>query len=173
MPKKKLNLSDEERKEYFRKYREEWRANNKEKIKMYYEEYKEKLVNGEIPEEEIEKKRISSKMASDKERLEFPSKYLHRAAKERAKRNNIEFYLDVEDIIIPTHCPVLGIELSFMNRGIKDNSPSLDRIDPSKGYIKGNVMVMSFLANSMKRTADSKTLLKFADWVYSTFKAEE
>lgn len=169
MPKPKLNLSPEDRKEHFRKYREEWRINNKDKIKAYYEEYKKKLTNGEIPEEEIIKKKENAKKNSDKERLENPSKYLYKSAKARADRKGLAFDLDIEDIIIPTHCPVLGIEISLSNRGIKDNSPSLDRIDSSKGYIKGNVMVMSYLANAMKRTANSDQLLKFADWVYSKF----
>ena len=52
----------------------------------------------------------------------------------------------------PKVCPVFGIELEWEERvnGGHDNSPSLDRIDSTKGYVKGNVMIMSNLANRMK-----------------------
>lgn len=72
----------------------------------------------------------------------------------RAKKAGIEFNLDVEDFNIPTHCPVLGIELKRGKlRSCKSSSPSVDRIDPNKGYIKGNVWVISQKANCMKNDA--------------------
>ena len=44
----------------------------------------------------------------------------------------------LSDIIFPTHCPILGIELIKGGTGVQTfNSPSIDRIDPNKGYIKG------------------------------------
>ena len=49
------------------------------------------------------------------------------------------------------------------------NSPSIDRIDNDKGYIKGNVQVISHKANSMKFTASKEELLKFAEWVKVTY----
>lgn len=89
-------------------------------------------------------------------------------AKGRAKANSLEFNITVDDILIPTHCPVLGFEIKEHSGscGGKPNSPALDRIDNSKGYIKGNVMVLSHLANQMKASANTEQLLKFADWVY-------
>ena len=58
-------------------------------------------------------------------------------------------------------CPVLGIELDWGMNGIQPNSPSLDRIDPTKGYIPGNVMIMSTLANRMKQNATPEQLKQF------------
>ena len=57
-----------------------------------------------------------------------------------------------EAIEYPKVCPVQGIKLGWKAKGNggQDNSPSLDRIDPTKGYIPGNVMIMSSLANKMK-----------------------
>jgi hypothetical protein len=50
----------------------------------------------------------------------------------------------------PTHCPVLGIQLDYLSRGRADNAPSFDKIDPKKGYVPGNVKIMSWRANRIK-----------------------
>ena len=50
----------------------------------------------------------------------------------------------------PTHCPVLGTELDYLSRGRADNAPSFDKIDPKKGYVPGNVKIMSWRANRIK-----------------------
>lgn len=75
------------------------------------------------------------------------------AAKARAKRKKIPFALDVTDITIPSHCPVLGIELKAGNGFYTDSSPSLDRFKPELGYVKGNVNVISLRANKIKNDA--------------------
>lgn len=80
-----------------------------------------------------------------------PAKYLLQAARRRALRENILFDLRPEDIIIPTHCPVLGIALKAVGIGGRaENSASLDRIIPALGYVKGNVKVISWRANALK-----------------------
>ena len=63
-------------------------------------------------------------------------------------------------------CPVLGIAYDFMSRGKggRYNSKSIDRIDPSKGYIKGNIRFMSRLANSMFVNATPEQQLQCAVW---------
>lgn len=88
-------------------------------------------------------------------------------ARKRAGLYNLDFDLTPEDIIIPEICPILGLKLGIGKVGGSDNSPSLDRIDPTKGYVKGNVQVISKLANSMKNSADTETLKKFADYINS------
>lgn len=84
--------------------------------------------------------------------INHPQKYLRWAAKNRAKRDNIEFNIDPEDIIIPEYCPVLNLKLLSVRQTHKTRelSPSIDRIDASKGYIKGNIRVISFKANRHK-----------------------
>ena len=62
-------------------------------------------------------------------------------------------YTSWEAIEYPKVCPILGIELDWGMNGQQHNSPSLDRINPKLGYIKGNVMIMSQLANMMKSNA--------------------
>jgi hypothetical protein len=77
---------------------------------------------------------------------------LLRSAKSRAQRNNLEFDISIDDIIVPEVCPVLGIELNreVSQRGGQSDSPSIDRIDSSKGYVKGNIWVISLKANRNK-----------------------
>ena len=98
-----------------------------------------------------------------------------RRAKARAAACGRDFNLEVEDIVIPTHCPILGMELkSHSGRsGGNANSPALDRIDNTKGYVKGNVMVMSHRANMMKVDASNEELLKFAKWVIANHSVDE
>lgn len=84
-------------------------------------------------------------------------------AKATANRKNIPFDLDVTDIIIPTHCKYLGIPLTrLLGDGVVWSNTSLDRIDSSKGYVKGNIEVISRKANSMKNMADLDELRTFA-----------
>ena len=72
-----------------------------------------------------------------------------------------------EAVEYPKVCPVLGIELDWNVKinGGQDNSPSLDRIDSTKGYIPGNVMIMSKLANAMKSNATSEHLVRFSKYM--------
>ena len=86
-------------------------------------------------------------------------------AKHRAKSKGIEFNIELSDIIIPEICPILGLPIKKAIDGNRDLSPSLDRIDNDKGYIKGNIQVISFKANAMKLTADKSELINFANWV--------
>ena len=86
-------------------------------------------------------------------------------ARRRAKRKNLPFDIDKEFVrsIVTTHCPVFGMPLEWScMRGGKStalpNSPSLDRIDPTKGYIKGNVWIISHRANQIKSDASHDEL---------------
>lgn len=84
-------------------------------------------------------------------------------AKKRAKENGFEFSITPDDIVIPEICPLLQIPI-FRNVGVLGgNSPSLDRIDSSRGYISGNVWVISHRANAIKNNStikEMKMLLK-------------
>lgn len=100
-------------------------------------------------------------------RREKPNSMLYHLAKQRAKKSGLEFNLSKEDIVIPSVCPVLGIELRS-NVGGKtaiDNSPTLDRIHPKIGYIKGNIIVISALANRIKSSANYRQILTVGRWL--------
>lgn len=85
---------------------------------------------------------------------------LWRRIKDTSKQRGIEFNLNEEDIIIPTYCPLLEIKLEW--GGSRYNSPSVDRIDNTKGYTKDNIWVISELANRMKNTASIEQLIIFS-----------
>ena len=80
----------------------------------------------------------------------------------RANRDGIQFNLTEEDIAIPSHCPVLGIELNWHHekKGFHPDSPSVDRIRPELGYTKGNVRIISNRANLLKNDATVEELTK-------------
>lgn len=94
-------------------------------------------------------------------------KYLLYPAKNRCKKNGIEFNIKPEDIKSVNVCPLLKIPLVVrVGCGKNYDSPSLDRIDPQKGYVKGNVRVISSLANNIKSYATPeqiKTVAKNID----------
>lgn len=88
-------------------------------------------------------------------------------AMRRARKRGIEFTIKVADVVVPTHCPILGCELkpAIGANAPSANSPSLDRIDCRYGYVKGNILVMSFRANTLKNNATAAELQKVAAWL--------
>jgi hypothetical protein len=90
---------------------------------------------------------------------------LHRV-KTRSKKINVEFNLTKEylESIYPTDgmCPLLNIALNWHSPSRHDSTPSIDRIDNNKGYIKGNVQWVSWRANLLKNDATLEELLMLA-----------
>ena len=93
-----------------------------------------------------------------------PGIYLVGAARSRAKKAGIPFDIHWRDLVFPTHCPVLGIPLEHGTKPFHQNAPSLDRIVGDKGYVKGNVIVVSFRANRIKTDATPEELRKVAEF---------
>lgn len=67
--------------------------------------------------------------------------------------------------IAPAQCPVFKQPFVERGSGFSPMSPSIDKRDPSKGYVRGNIQVISMLANAMKRDASPEQLKLFAEWV--------
>jgi len=83
----------------------------------------------------------------------------------RAKRLGIECDLTYENVLplVPDYCPVLGIKLEWKSKkGGNPNKPSIDRIDPNKGYTLDNIVVVSWRANDIKSDATPEELMKLA-----------
>ena len=82
-----------------------------------------------------------------------PLRYLFQKSKATAKQRGLEFTITLDDLTWPTHCPILGIKLCYerdKKQPHRDDYPTFDRWDNSKGYTPGNVFVISWRANRMK-----------------------
>lgn len=110
---------------------------------------------------------LCNKCNSERVKCTDPRSKMLNRAKSRAKRKGYAFNIEISDIIIPKICPIMGIELIYHtgSPGGKNNSPSIDKIDPTKGYVKGNIRIISHLANMMKNHATEKELITFANWI--------
>ena len=90
---------------------------------------------------------------------------LWKSAKYRAQYKRIDFSIDVSDLEpLPEFCPALGIKLTIPEKYPTKTAYSLDRIDNSKGYVKGNIVIVSFFANSIKRDALPEELKKVSEF---------
>ena len=89
--------------------------------------------------------------------------------KARAKQNNVPFSLKEEDLNYPDTCPILGIPLlnttnSVGNHIVTDNTPTVDKIVPALGYVKGNIVIVSHRANRIKNNATIDELVRIAEF---------
>lgn len=126
----------------------QWQAKNLEKVRGYKKKYDDKSK---------EKK----KQWQLNYRKVNPLKYLFNLAKKRAFRKGLEFNIELSDLSLPEVCPYLNIKLDHFSENF-DVHFSIDRIDNSKGYIKGNVEVISQRANRLKNNATGEELLVIA-----------
>lgn len=110
---------------------------------------------------------------SKEERL----KLMVKRAQDRAKLKNVKFDISWKDVKYVTVCPILEIPLNWgetTNEGGRNiDTPSLDRIIPELGYIKGNVRIISNLANMMKNSANRKQLETFTKNIFKYLDNEE
>jgi hypothetical protein len=85
----------------------------------------------------------------------------------RHKKERAKIPYEVYKALYVTHCPLLGLKLTYTN--FKGNTPanyaSLDRIDSTKGYVEGNIQILSFRANCIKGDATLKEMqLLLKNW---------
>lgn len=153
----------EERNQYTR----DWKRNRRSELGL---PPRGKHVRKKRTEEEIEQSKVNKKTYQLQYTKDHPyrtQKNVSRllwAARKRAKEKGLDFDIEESDIVIPTHCPILGIPLVLTRpRGnSRRDIASLDRIVPEKGYIKGNIEVISWLANTMKNNATPELLVAFS-----------
>ena len=123
-----------------------------------------------IAKRHYEKHREDIKAAYAVYRVTHVQNLMFRAAKQRSRMDKLPFNLELSDIVIPEICPILAIPLMISSTGrAMDNSPSLDKIIPELGYVKGNIQVISKKANTMKSNASEHELIAFAGWVAETY----
>lgn len=122
--------------------------------------FKKRRLDHYYTPEGKEKNRISSVKAKKKIAETSPERIMWWAARQRARSKNIDCTITISDIIIPVYCPVLGIKIFQSKKRLSPNSPTLDRLDSSKGYTPGNVRVISWRANSIKNDATLEEIEK-------------
>jgi hypothetical protein len=157
------SVVSEARREYRRAY---YRANAeriKEKVRVYRKtRYKERWENASEEEKAARRAKCNESAAKTKpwltRRRRRPAAYLFNVARQRCRRTGTEFTITVDDIVVPEVCPLLGVVLDPYAESM-DVHPSLDRIDPKKGYIPGNVWVVSHRANRIKSDACADELI--------------
>jgi hypothetical protein len=104
------------------------------------------------------------KIKSKEFRLNNSKQQMLSNAKSSAKKRGLEFNITIDDIVIPEFCPFLNIKLNFnVGKGLQPDTPSIDRIDNSFGYIKGNIQIISNKANTLKNNLSNEELLIFAN----------
>jgi uncharacterized Zn finger protein (UPF0148 family) len=135
---------------------QEWRAKNPERMREAYRRY-----------HATDHGKAYRRQQQNERRQSHPEESLFQSARQRARRDAVEFAITVRDILIPPCCPVLGIPLERRvgAKGPQDSSPSIDRLDPAKGYTRENIAVISIRANRIKNDANIEDLERVVAWV--------
>lgn len=132
-------------------------------ISYYPNKLKEiKIINNEAATQLLETYSFTIKTMKERDKAQHLRSLLTDLARKRAKELNLSFDITSEDIILPELCPILEKPLEYGNRQATNFSPSLDRIIPNLGYVKGNIQVISKLANAMKSNATKEELITFS-----------
>ena len=143
-----------------------YRATHKEHIKKYSNEYN-------MRPEVVERKAVWYQNNKKNRSINGQIIDMIARAKNRAIEKGVPFNLTIEDVTYIDICPLLNIPLNWEGGPRTKNTPSLDRIIPEKGYIKGNVRIISNLANMMKSYASSEELKTFSKNINEYMKNEE
>jgi len=158
------NKDPEKLSEYNKKYYQENKEKRTESYKKYYQENKEKINEHSKEYYQENKEKINEQ--TKQYRLENKEKWMCNTSKVRAKQKNLPFNLSTEYLkeIWPedNKCPALGITMKKGDFCVTDHSPTLDRIIPKLGYIKGNVQVVSALANRIMSDATVNQVMAVA-----------
>jgi len=102
-----------------------------------------------------------------RDKLRNPIGRMFQHAKTRAKKRGTEFTIKKTDILMGKECPCCGRDFLIVPvlGPVTDASPSLDRLDSKVGYVPGNVAVICYRCNILKRDATASELRAIADWM--------
>lgn len=121
-------------------------------------------------QEKLEK--IYGKAFVDKDNRQEAIYHLIRSKFRSKKYNAIssghKWNVDFGDIEFPRRCPILDIELDYWADSRQENSVSFDRIDNSKGYVTGNVIIVSWRANRIKNDGTADEHKKIYEFMQKT-----
>ncbi len=115
-----------------------------------------------------EKYRAQERLRAERDPKRYWVKTAYTHAKQRAEKFKLPFDLTRGYLssILVDECPVFGTKFVFQGAKVAHlQSPTLDRLDPSKGYVRGNVAVISRFANNIKSNATSEQVVRVAAWM--------
>lgn len=140
--------------------------------KQYYQQNKEKFAERNRARYSQKKDEIKAHLSEYYKTKKGRIGVMFNSLKQNAKQRGIEVGVSLEYVrsIATDSCPVFGIDFNWLDWGTKngkalDNSPSLDRIDPTKGYIENNVIWISTKANRIKNNATIEEIVAVAKWL--------
>lgn len=148
-------------------YNLQWQKDNPEKMRAYRRKWhaanpgKQREMNRTWSAKNRDKRKVSA----DRYIRAHPIVVLVRGARTRSRHENVPFDLSPEDLVMPQVCPVLGIPLTHLGGKLSDDKPSLDRVVPSLGYVRGNVVIISWRANRLKSDASLDDLLLLTEYI--------
>ncbi len=105
-------------------------------------------------------------------KMEDPLNHMYSRLKKSAKDDNKVFSIKLEDLKFSDRCPIYGTEWDLSHIR-SDQTPTVDRVDNTKGYIKGNVKIISWKANRLKHTASLKEIEALAKYMKEHYKETE
>ena len=131
----------------------EWNSRNPEKVKSAKQQWQK--ANPE-----------KANLINQQWRKKNPARWILTRARGNAKRKNLKFNLTIEDISpLPEKCPVLGIKLRQAQTPQDPNGWSIDRVNNKKGYVKGNIAIISLRANKLKSDGSLKEFKALINWL--------
>ena len=160
-------------KDKIKSYDVEWQRKNRKHVneyrRLYYKDFDKRKKKNNYDNMRYVRECIKINTEIKKKHKQNPIRRMFNRARTVSKKNNWDFDLILEDIVIPSVCPVLGIQLYVSSGTRRDNSPTIDRIDNTKGYIKGNIVIISWRANRLK----SDSSFKEREQIYLFYKQYE
>ena len=151
---------------------EGWKKANQESAKRYRERNPEKAKQASKNWHDKNVSRVYEKRAENRKKNHLL--WLYREAKARARKRNVEFDIQYEDI--PERgekCPLLGVPFDEPTGNATPYRASLDRVDPKKGYVKGNVWWVSYRANLIKNDGTAEEHMMIAIAMMEKLKASQ
>ena len=114
------------------------------------------------------KRQENKAVYAERQRIKYSKNriaYMLHSSRARAKSKNMVFNLEEKDIIFPERCPVFGTIFEIGVKKPSNFSPSLDRINSKIGYVKGNIIIVSFRVNNLKCNATFEELEKILKYL--------
>lgn len=169
-------------------YNRQWKKANRDKVNLYSKEARareskqdrNKRLQRKREWYQTNRKNILPQMKKARTGKEGYLKTMLASAKARAKESNLQFDIDLKYLgfIATDYCPVDGLPFDWERQLETDKSlplatPSLDRIDSSQGYVKGNVKIIGWKWNAKKSNMSLDDLLLLVEYVRGATKSKK